>query len=157
MKLEPIVTPRLVVVPVAADTAAAILAGDLSQIAAGSRWPHADTLDGLRMGGCWLVTLDGVVIGDCGTHGEPGANGEVEIGYGLAEPSRGLGYGTELVAALSAWLLARSDVKRVVAGSVEVGNAPSRRALVRAGFRLERVDERHGWYARHEKDAEGAA
>ena len=69
MNREPISTPRLVLVPVAPETAAAIVAGDLTGIAAGSGWPHADTLDGLRMGGGWLVTLDGVVIGDCGTHG----------------------------------------------------------------------------------------
>ena len=67
--------------------------------------------DGLRSGG-WLVTLDDLVIGDCGAHGDPSPGGDVEIGYGLAEPYRGRGYGTELVTALSDWLLAQPGVKR---------------------------------------------
>jgi RimJ/RimL family protein N-acetyltransferase len=81
----------------------------------------------------WLVELDGVVIGDCGTHGEP-ADGEVEIGYGLAAEHRGHGDGGEVVQALSQWLLAQPDVERVVA-ETDADNVPSRRALERAGFR----------------------
>jgi RimJ/RimL family protein N-acetyltransferase len=146
MHREPIFTPRLVLVPVAPETAAAIVAGDLTGIAAGTGWPHADTVDGLRMGGGWLVTLDGVVIGDCGTHGDRSDDGEVEIGYGLAEPYRGRGYGTELVTALSDWLLAQPGVERVVARDVEAANTPSRRALERAGFSLEQVDAERASY-----------
>jgi RimJ/RimL family protein N-acetyltransferase len=148
MNREPISTPGLVLVPVAPETAVAIVAGDLTGIAAGSGWPHADTVDGLRMGGGWLVTFDGVVIGDCGTHGAPSDDGEVEIGYGLAEPYRGRGYGTELVTALSDWLLAQPGVERVVARDVEAANTPSRRALERAGFSLEQVDAEHASYRR---------
>jgi hypothetical protein len=59
--------------------------------AAGADWRHADTMDGLtpakaaevgktgrRAGGqggqarAWLVTMDGMVDGDTGTHGEIG-------------------------------------------------------------------------------------
>ena len=55
MNREPISTPHLVLVPVAPETAAAIVAGDLTGIAAGSGWPHADTaaLNGL------IDSLDG--------------------------------------------------------------------------------------------------
>ncbi|HEV2590253.1 MAG TPA: GNAT family N-acetyltransferase [Gaiellaceae bacterium] len=133
--------------------ASAVVAGDLSEVVPGEGWPHDDTLDGLRMGlaqghvVAWLATLDGVVIGDCGTHGEPDESGDVELGYGLAAPYRGRGYGTEVVVGLSQWLLAQDGVQRVVARRVCVANMASRRALERAGFTQETADEEHAWYA----------
>ncbi len=142
-----IATARLVLVPVSAELAAAVLAGDLSSLEVGDGWPHDDTLDGLRMAPGWFVTLGGVVIGDCGTHGEPDESGDVELGYGLAAPYRGRGYGTEVVVGLSRWLLAQDGVRRVVASRVGADNTPSRRALERAGFVLESADEVHTWYA----------
>lgn len=138
----PIRTPSLVLEPLSVDGAKAIVAGDLSAVRPGHGWPHADTTDGLRIALSkghapgWLVTLQGVVIGDCGVHGEPGEDGEVELGFGLAAPYRGRGYGSEIAAALSRWLLAQPGVSRVL-GRVAVANAPSRRALERAGFVLE--------------------
>jgi RimJ/RimL family protein N-acetyltransferase len=140
---DPIPTPRLLLRPVDEEEARAIVAGDLSGLPAGRGWPHADTLDAMAMIGGpaaargWLVTLDGTIIGDCGTHGAPDAGGEVEIGYGLAEPFRGRGYGTEVVEALSRRLLAQPGVRRVTAG-VLADNIPSRRALERAGFLVAR-------------------
>jgi len=105
---------------------------------AGQGWPHADTDDGLGSATAdsyaWLVTLDGVVIGDCGTLGGVDADGDIEIGYGLAEPFRHHGYGSALIPPLTAWLLTRPGVRRVVAGT-EPGNRPSYRVLERAGFR----------------------
>ena len=154
MRLTPahITTARLVLAPISEATANAVVAGDVSTLIAGEGWPHADTLDGLRMALAhgapgWLVTLEGVVIGDCGTHGQPEQTGDVELGYGLAEPYRGRGYGTEIVIGLSSWLLGQGGVHRVVARRVAVENTPSRRALERAGFILESADERHTWYA----------
>jgi [ribosomal protein S5]-alanine N-acetyltransferase len=95
----------------------------------------------------WFVTLEGVVIGDRGTHGEPDESGDVELGYGLAAPYRGRGHGTEVVTGLSRWLLDQHGIPRVVARRVAVDNAPSRRALERAGFVLESADDHHTWYA----------
>ena len=138
MRREPIETERLRLVPIRREQAEAILRGDLSSVRAGEGWPHADTLDGLRLAPGWLVEADGVVIGDCGTHGPPDADGRVEIGYGLAAPYRGRGYGTELVTALAQWLLRQEGVSCVVA-ETEAGNVPSRRALERSGFRLART------------------
>jgi len=140
-----IATPRLVLVPVSCELARAIVAGDLSSVAAGDGWPHADTLDGLRMALAhglapgWLVTLNGIVVGDCGTHGDPDESGDVELGFGLAAPYRGRGYGTELVIALSGWLLDQAGVRRVTA-RVDHDNTPSQRALERAEFLLAPVD-----------------
>jgi RimJ/RimL family protein N-acetyltransferase len=127
--------------------ARAILAGDLSGVDAAPGWPHADSLDGIALEAehaasdeqtSFLVVLvaTGQVIGEAGWKGGPGADGETEIGYGLAAPSRGQGLGTELVALLTEWVLNQPGVTQVVA-SVLPGNAPSRRALERNGFQLD--------------------
>ncbi len=151
---ERIETPRLVLVPTTPDVVEAILAGDLSAIQAGEGWPMEDSLVPMRTAARygvelpgWFVTLDDVVIGDTNTHGLPDEAGDIEIGYNVAEPYRGRGYGSELVKGVSQWLLARPEVKRVVARHVLVENIPSRRALESAGFVLERADEQHTWYA----------
>jgi RimJ/RimL family protein N-acetyltransferase len=140
---ETIVSERLVLRPLTAAEAARIATGDISGWTAGDGWPHDDTRDGLALVASgalgWLVTLDGVVIGDCGTTGPVGADGAVEIGYGLAGPYRGRGYGGEMVRELSHWLLRQPGVRDVVA-TVDAGNTPSRRALHRAGFRAQPAD-----------------
>jgi len=146
-------TPSLVLERLDPATARAILDGDLSGVRVGDGWPHDDTLDGLRMaveGGAplgWLVLLDGVVIGDCGTHSPPDERGDVEIGYGLAAAFRGQGYGTELVRGLAAWQLAQPGVRRVTAG-VDAANVPSWRALERAGFGCESEEDGKRFYVR---------
>lgn len=143
---ERIITDRLTLEPLSEGATAAILAGDFSGIDRGQGWPHADTLDGLRMSlehgyPGWLVTQNGLCVGDCGVHGPPDESGDVELGYGLAAPYRGRGYGSELVAAVSRWLLGQPGVRRVVARQVLEKNIASRRALARAGFKLERVKD----------------
>jgi RimJ/RimL family protein N-acetyltransferase len=151
---EQIETRRLELVPLSIETARAILAGDLCVVESAEGWPHADTLDALRMAvkadtswPVWLVTLGGLVIGDCGTVGPVDQAGDIEIGFGLAAEHRGVGYGTELVQALSQWLLRQAGIRRVVAREVLADNTPSRRALERAGFGLERSEGGLVWYA----------
>jgi RimJ/RimL family protein N-acetyltransferase len=138
---ERIETERLMLGPVSGETAKAVIGGDLSAVPAGEGWPHADTMDGMRHttstgGMLWFVMLDGVVIGDCGTHAPVAPDGLVEIGYGLSAAYRGRGLGAELVDGLSSWLAARPDVRRVIA-STDPSNLPSRRCLEHAGFRLD--------------------
>jgi RimJ/RimL family protein N-acetyltransferase len=148
------VTGRLLLVPMAPEVVAQMLAGDLSGIRPGEGYPHEDTLVpmqtaakyGVDLPG-WFVTLDGVVIGDCHTHRYADEAGDIEIGYGLAEPYRGRGFGTELVKGFSAWLLGQEGIRRVVARHVPVDNVPSRRALESAGFVLEDADDEYTWYA----------
>src|SRR4051794_11593299 len=67
----------------------------------GRGWPHADTGAGLAFtttgGWTWLIIDgNGCVVGECGTKAAP-RDGVVEIGYGLAAPSRGAGVGTRAV------------------------------------------------------------
>ncbi|WP_202489893.1 MULTISPECIES: GNAT family N-acetyltransferase [unclassified Streptomyces] len=76
---------------------------------------------------------DGRAVGAIGFHGAPDGDGRAEIGYDLAESARGQGYATEAVRALSAWALARADVRALLA-TVERDNVPSQRVLARAGF-----------------------
>ena len=103
-----------------------------------SGWPHADTADALAFAGpgsvTWLV-LDagGAIVGEAGTKAGPDAGGAVEIGYGLAGPTRGRGLGTQAVSALIDWLGTEPDVQRIVA-HVEPTNVASRRLLERLGF-----------------------
>jgi RimJ/RimL family protein N-acetyltransferase len=147
-----IATRRLVLAPLDEEVADAVLVGDLSVVTSADGWPHDDTLDALRIatapgGGSlvWLVMLDDVVIGDCGTVGGLD-EGAIEIGCGLAAEHRGHGYGNELVGALSAWLLAQPEVEQVVAREVLADNVASRRALENAGFVLEREEGGLTWY-----------
>jgi len=149
---EQIVTDRLVLEPLPRETAAAVVDGGPDGLRRGEGWPHADTLDAFRMvaqhgSEAWLILEDGVVVGDAGTHGPPDETGDIEIGYGLAEPVRGRGLATEFVPALAQHLLRRPDVRRVVARDVLADNVPSRRALERAGFVLEREQDGLAWYA----------
>ena len=95
----------------------------------------------------WLVTLDGVVIGDCGTHGPADENGDIELGYGLAAPFRGRGFGNEMAIGLTEHLRRLPGVRRVVANEVLADNVPSRRALERAGFTCVRETDDLCWYA----------
>jgi len=136
-------TDRLVLVPQTLGAARALVEGRDVGLPLAVGYPHADTLDGLRMhvehggpdDGGWFVTLaqDGRVIGDCGTHGWVDDTGRVEIGYGLAAPFRGRGFGTEAVRAMVGWLCAQPEVRELTA-SVELGNDASRRLLARLGF-----------------------
>jgi RimJ/RimL family protein N-acetyltransferase len=148
---SPITTSRLHLVPVSREVAAAVVSGDVSAVRAGEGWPHDGTIRGLRMAlrhghaPGWFVTLEDVVIGDCGVHGEPDESGDVELGYGLAESYRGRGYGTEVAISLSRWLLGQDGVQRVV-GRAALDNPPGRRTLERAGFTLESVDDEYARY-----------
>jgi RimJ/RimL family protein N-acetyltransferase len=119
----------------------AALRGDLGAIGgltAAPGWPHDDTRPGLSFldSGGWaflIIDDDGRVAGECGTKLPPTEDGMVEIGYGLAAPSRGRGLGTAAIEALVSWLAQRGDVSRIEA-EVHVGNAASQRLLERIGF-----------------------
>lgn len=126
-----------------------LLAVDLGEIEALTRgetggrptapgWPHDDTSAGLgfaRSGGSQFLILDddGRIAGECGTKAPPNSSGMVEIGYGLAGPSRGRGLGSRAVAELVDWLAALAAVTTIEA-EIHVSNTPSRRIVERLGF-----------------------
>jgi RimJ/RimL family protein N-acetyltransferase len=114
-------------------------------VTAGEGWPHDDSLDGLAMVAQgralgWLVTLDDVVVGECGTHAMQDGAEVVEIGYGLAAPYRGRGYGRAVVRALSQWFVGQPGITGLVAHTLP-DSVPSHRSLESAGFRLDGEDD----------------
>ena len=111
--------------------AKAIVAGDYTGLDPAPGWPHDDTLDGIRIAAEFATSDEetGFLVLLVET-------GQVEIGYGLAAPSRGQGLGTEMVLALRDWAIAQPGVRTVLAEALEE-NHPSWRALEAAGFVLE--------------------
>jgi GNAT superfamily N-acetyltransferase len=85
----------------------------------------------------WLVVrrADGRIVGDLGTHGPPGSDGCVEIGYSLAPSARGQGIGSAAVAAFVGRLAAVPGIRRITAVTA-AQNTASRRLLERQGFRI---------------------
>lgn len=120
------------------------------QVAPG--WPHDHTADALSFaaGGAWtwlILDDDERITGECGIKALPDAGGRVEIGYGLAAPSRGRGLGTPAVAAMLHELKASGAVREVLA-CVHPGNVASRRLLERLGFHVAAVEETEITYTR---------
>ena len=154
-----LVTERLELVPQSLAAVRALVEGGEPGLPLAEGYPHADTLDGLRLtaahategaalGGWFIVrAADGAVIGDLGTKGVVDDLGRVEIGYGLSASFRRQGYGGEAVAALVSWLGTQPGVRAVTA-EVEVGNDASRRLLERLGFVVEDTSEGSWWLAR---------
>jgi RimJ/RimL family protein N-acetyltransferase len=157
-------TRRLVLEPVSAQLASRIVAGDLSGVRPANGWPHANTLDALHAtvttgaDDCWLITLTatGEVIGDCGVKGPPDSAGTMEIGYGLARPWWGRGYGREAVGALMAWAFAQPGCQRLTA-EVHQDNLASRHLLERLGFGIDGVVGGYVWYTLDSEEAAAAA
>ena len=81
----------------------------------------------------WMIERkDGVPVGDLSFKGL-GADGSVEIGYGILKEHRGRGYAAEAVSAAVRWALAQPGVTRVEA-ETEADNHASRRVLEKCGF-----------------------
>jgi RimJ/RimL family protein N-acetyltransferase len=74
-----------------------------------------------------------VVIGSGGFTGPPGADGVVEIAYGIVPAFEGQGYATEVAGALVAFASEHAAVRRISAHTLPVANA-STRVLTKCGF-----------------------
>ena len=88
----------------------------------------------------WLVVFDRLAIGSIGFKGVPDAQGEVEIGYGIAESHWNRGFGTEAVKALIDWALDQPGC-RAVWGDPLKANEASNRLLSSCGAQLVRETE----------------
>lgn len=88
---------------------------------------------------CWhsfwllLRKSDRVVVGSADFKDVPGADGAVEIGYGLGAAFEGHGYMTEAVRAMTAWALAQEHVRHVTA-ETDLDGFASQRILTHCGF-----------------------
>ena len=76
----------------------------------------------------------GDAVGFCGFKGPPGADGGVEIAYGVAPEHQAKGYATEAAGALVNYALSNGQVRVVRAHTLPEPNA-STRVLTKCGFR----------------------
>jgi ribosomal-protein-alanine N-acetyltransferase len=153
MPEQPLVTPRLELVPCSLSVANA-LDGNVEE---GERlldarlpkeWPdpelkeflpvYAGLLrdDPLLLGyGVWLLIEreSRTVVGSAGFQGRPNSEGEIELGYGVHADFRNRGYATEAARALVEWAFQQPGVKRVTA-HCDQDNIPSQRVVEKAGL-----------------------
>jgi len=147
---------RLILTPASAGFVQAILdrdcvkAGALHQITVPPTWPGSrEAMDGLT----WhlralqadpsevpwrihLVILkeDRIAIGSVNLKGAP-KNGEVEIGWGVLPSMRRMGFATESVGAMLAWLDQQPEVRRITATIDDLNSAAQREATRCSGRR----------------------
>jgi predicted CoA-binding protein/RimJ/RimL family protein N-acetyltransferase len=76
---------------------------------------------------------EAILVAAAGFLGPPDPTGAVEVGYSVLPAYQGLGYATEIVAALAAHALSQPRVARVIA-HVQASNLPSVKVLERSGF-----------------------
>ncbi len=93
----------------------------------------ADALRATHDRGAWMMVADGEVVGLCSYVRAPNAEGEVEIGYGVAASRRNLGHATRAVSAMLDAAAEDPKVKTVVAVTASA-NTASQRPLERNGF-----------------------
>ena len=79
-----------------------------------------------------MIVSGDEIVGLCGYH-KPPRNGEVEIGYGIAQSHRKLGHATRAVAAIIEHASQDSTIKSIVAETT-TSNLPSGRVLANNGF-----------------------
>jgi RimJ/RimL family protein N-acetyltransferase len=114
---------------------------------------HASTSADPWTYGFSLVLRDSdTLVGTGGFKGPPGADGVVEIAYGVSPDYQGKGYATEAAAALTAYAFASGKVRVVRAHTLPESNA-SARVLTKCGFRRigEVIDPEDGLVWRWEK------
>ena len=95
----------------------------------------------------WLIVLKEkqVGIGLVGFKGAPQEPGQVEIGYGISQSYRSLGYTTEAVQALIAWAFQQQNCCTVVAETLK-SNMASVRVLEKVGMHVfDETGEMLGW------------
>lgn len=85
-------------------------------------------------GADWYIKLKtGVSVGDICFKGTPDTDGAVEIGYGIDETYRRMGYATEAVGGIVNWALTQDGV-RLVTAQTEPSNKISQKVLLKNGF-----------------------
>jgi len=96
-----------------------------------------------RCRGAWMIVSGDEVVGLC-SYRRPPAEGEVEIGYGVAESRRGRGHATRAIEGMCEKALAAGV--RMLFAETAVANPASGRVLEKNGFALTgtRIDAEDG-------------
>lgn len=105
-----------------------------------SDWAEQYVPGAPQRGGTLIRRADLTAIGMIGDKGDPGPEGDLDIGYGLNPEAWNSGYATEVLRALLPHWLASPGVRRVTADTART-NPASARVLEKCGF--VRVGE--GW------------
>jgi ribonuclease D len=129
--------PEIALVNPSEDLVRAVVDGQPLSIDRAADWPQPDTVIAFTLASSiddlFLITSDGMVIGECGVKGGVDDQGRVEIGYGLAPSHHGQGFGTSAVRLLVQAVAGLPDVREIWA-EVEPHNHPSQKILRRLGF-----------------------
>jgi RimJ/RimL family protein N-acetyltransferase len=153
MRIENILTERLLLIPFTHALTTSILEGNLEVlrelgINIKASWPDNETIETLprilrnlewveEPSGfeSWLIVKQDemVVIGDAGFKGRPNANGVVDIGYAIIEEERRKGYGFEVAKRLTDWAFDQPGVKYMT-GKCLIENVASARILEKLGM-----------------------
>ncbi|MDP2425628.1 MAG: GNAT family N-acetyltransferase [Candidatus Izemoplasmatales bacterium] len=93
----------------------------------------------------WLIVdQESRIVGSLCFKG-PAIDETVEIGYGIGQKYRSMGYTTEAVKATCQWALTQQGVNKVIA-ETENNNLASRRVLEKAGFMFSHVKGEFSWW-----------
>ncbi len=77
--------------------------------------------------------------------GEPGADGETEIGYGTEPPHRNKGYMTEAIGGIIGWAQTQKEIRAIIA-QTDAANRPSHATLIKNDFKpFKTVDDKIWW------------
>jgi len=87
----------------------------------------------------WMFILENekTIIGSAGFRGTPDSSGSVEIGYGINEEYRNLGYTSETIASICAWAIEQNGVN-IITAETEKSHIASQRVLEKCGFRVKK-------------------
>lgn len=159
--MDPLQTPRLVLLPLDADRARLLVAGtpgpqdrwaegypDAGDRAGAERYLRvlADTGDPAPYGAFEIQRRDdGLLIGGAGFHGPADEEGRVVAGYGLVPAVRGRGYAAEALRALLEH--ARAHGAASVSGDTDRENTASQHVMTAAGMLPVGEDTRLLYYA----------
>jgi ribosomal-protein-alanine N-acetyltransferase len=94
----------------------------------------------------WIVLRStGEIIGSTSFHGAPNSDGMIEIGLGIHEGFRNLGYAKESLLGMWRWAMGEPQVE-ILRYTVGVNNAPSIHVIESLGFHYqgEQIDEEDG-------------
>lgn len=80
-----------------------------------------------------ISKIDNKMVGDLCIVGEPNADGEIEIGYGIYDEFQNKGFMTEVVSGIIEWTKTQPEIKAIIA-STDKTNTASFKVLEKNSF-----------------------